>query len=129
MRPGPLPEVRIEKSSVVAPALAGLASRPLAETQVAVREAHPEAVANIKRVLEQVQAIYDQDVKSDRSSVELVDLLTTRLRQARDVIVARSNLSERDAIALFEQQIDVMLDLMGGTPFGRHLSIAAYAAR
>ena len=79
-------------------------------------------------MLEQVQAIYDLDVKSDRSSVELVDLLTSRLRQARDVVVARSNLSERDAIALFEQQIDVMLDLMGGTPFGRHLSISAYAA-
>ena len=109
--------------------LAALPSPPVADAQVAVREAHPEAVENIKRVLEQVQVIYDLDVKSDRSSVELVDLLTTRLRQARDVVVARSNLSERDAIALFEQQIDVMLDLMGGTPFGRHLSIAAYAAR
>ena len=129
VRPGPLQEVRIEKSSVVAPTLAGLASPPVADAQVAVGEAHPEAVENIKRVLEQVQVIYDLDVKSDRSSVELVDLLTTRLRQARDVVVARSNLSERDAIALFEQQIDVMLDLMGGTPFGRHLSIAAYAAR
>ena len=129
VRPGPLQEVRIEKSSVVAPTLAGPASRPVAETQGAVGEAHPEAVENIKRVLEQVQVIYDLDVKSDPSSVELVDLLTTRLRQARDVVVARSNLSERDAIALFEQQIDVMLDLMGGTPFGRHLSIAAYAAR
>ena len=110
------------------PLQAALPSPPVADAQVAVREAHPEAVANIKRVLEQVQAIYDQDVKSDRSSVELVDLLTTRLRQAREVIVARSNLSERDAIALFEQQIDVMLDLMGGTPFGRHLSISAYEA-
>ena len=111
------------------PLQAALPSPPVVDAQVAVREAHPEAVENIKRVLEQVQAIYDLDVKSDRSSVELVDLLTTRLRQARDVIVARSNLSERDAIALFEQQIDVMLDLMGGTPFGRHLSISAYAAR
>jgi hypothetical protein len=105
-----------------------VADAPVADAQVAVREAHPEAVANIKRVLEQVQATYALDVKSDRSSVELVDLLTTRLRQARDVIVARSNLSEHDAIALFEQQIDVMLDLMGGTEFGRHLSISAYEA-
>ena len=129
MQMGPLQEVRIEKSSVVAPALAGILSPPVADAQVALREAHPKAVANIKRVLEQVQATYDLDVKSDRSSVELIDLLTTRLRQARDAIVARSNLSERDAIALFEQQIDVMLDLMGGTPFGRHLSISAYAAR
>jgi hypothetical protein len=127
MRPGPLQEVRTE-SSVVVPALAGLASRPVAETQVAVGQADPEASEDIKQVLEQVKAIYDLDVKSDRSSVELVDLLTTRLRQARDVILARSNLSERDAIALFEQQIDVMLDLMAGTSFGRHLSISAYAA-
>ena len=129
VRPGPLQEVRIEKSSVVAPTLAGLASPPVADAQVAVGESDPEASEGIKRVLEQVQAIYDLDVKSDRSSVELVDLLTSHLRQARDVVVARSNLSERDAIAMFEQQIDVMLDLMGGTPFGRHLSIAAYAAR
>ena len=59
------------------PLQAALPSPPVADAQVAVREAHPEAVANIKRVLDQVQAIYDQDVKSDRSSVELVDLLTT----------------------------------------------------
>jgi hypothetical protein len=116
MRPQPLQEV-------------GLASRPLAETQVVVCDADPEASEDIRQVLEQVRAIYDLDVKSDRSSVELVDLLTTRLRQARDVIVARSNLSERDTIALFEQQIDVMLDSMAGTSFGRHLSISAYAAR
>jgi hypothetical protein len=129
LRPGPPQEVRIEKSSVIAPALAGLASPPVADTQVAVGEAHPEAVEDIKQVLEQVKAIYDLDVNSDRSSAELVDSLTTRLRQARDVIVARSSLSERDAIALFEEQIDVMLDLMAGTSFGRHLSISAYAAR
>ena len=120
---------RIEKSSVVAPAPAGPASPPIADTQVAVREAHPEAAQNIKRVLEQVRAIYDQDLNSDRSSAELVDSLTTRLQQARDVILARSSLSERDTKILFEQQIDVMLDLMVGTSFGRHLSIAAYAAR
>ena len=129
LRPGPLQEVRVQNSSVVAPAPAGPPSPPIADTQVAVRDAHPKAVENIKRVLDQVRAIYDQDVNSDRSSAELVDSLTTRLQQARDVIVARSGLSERDAKILFEQQIDVMLDLMVGTSFGRHLSIAAYAAR
>jgi hypothetical protein len=128
-RPGPLQEVRIEKSSDIAPALAGLASPPVADTQVALGEAHPEAVEDIKQVLEQVKAIYDLDVNSNRSSAELVDSLTARLLQARDVIVARSSLSERDAMALFEQQIDVMLDLMAGTSFGRHFSISAYAAR
>ena len=134
---GPLQEVRIQNSSVIAPAPAGPPSPPVTDTQVAVGEAHPEAVGEahpeaieaIKRVLEQVQVIYEQDVKSDRSSAELVDSLTAHLQQARDVVLARANLSERDAKLLFEQQIDVMLDLMGGTSFGRHLSIAAYAAR
>jgi hypothetical protein len=142
---GPLQDVRTQNSSVIAPAPAGPPSPPVADTPAALGEAHPEAVGEahpeavgeahpeaveaIKRVLEQVQVIYEQDVKSDRSSAELVDSLTAHLQQARDVVLARANLSECDAKLLFEQQIDVMLDLMGGTSFGRHLSIAAYAAR
>ena len=126
---GPLQDVQIQNCAAIVPAPAGPPSPPVADTQVAVREAHPEAVEDIKRVLEQVQAIYEQDVKSDRSSTELIDSLTAHLQQARDVIVARSSLSERDTKILFEQQIDAMLDLMAGNSFGRHLSIAAYAAR
>jgi hypothetical protein len=127
VRSAPLPEVPIEKSSDIVPEVAGPASPPSVETSVAIGEAHSEAVDNIKRMLEQVKALYDSNVNSDRSSAELVESLTTRLRQARDVLVERSSLTKRDTIEVFERQIDVMLDLTAGTSFGRHLSIAAYA--
>jgi len=120
-------EVRAENSSDTAPALAGLASSPVADAQVAVIEAHPEAVEVVKQVLEQVEAMHCVDLKSGRSPVEVVDSLTGHLRHARDVIVARSSLGECDAETLFEQQIGVLLDLKEGTTFGRHLSISAYA--
>ena len=115
------------KLSDIAPSLASFASPTIADTQIAVGEGQLEVVDDIKRALEQVKAIYDLDVNSDRSSAELVDALTTRLRQARDLTVARSSLNQRDVTTLFEQQIDVMLDLTAGTSFGRHLSISAYA--
>ena len=126
VRPGPRQQVQIEKSSNIGPALAGLASAPIRETPVAVVEAQPEAVEDIKQVLEQVKAVYDLDVNADRSSAELVESLMIRLRQARDAIIARSIPTDRGAIALFEQQIDSMLDSTGDTSFVRHLSIAAY---
>jgi hypothetical protein len=127
MRPAPLQEGPIEKSSFVAPALASLVTPAVDDTQVTLGEAHREIVQDIEEVLEQVKAIYDLDLNSDRSSAELVDSLTARLRQARDVIMGRSSISERDTIALFEQQIDALLDSAAGSSFGRHLSISAYA--
>jgi hypothetical protein len=105
------------ESSIVVPAPAG---DPIAVV------AHPEVVADICRVLEQVKAIYDLDVESNLSPAELVDSLTIRLRQARDVVVARSGISEGETIALFDQQIDELLFSSTGT-FARHLSISAYS--
>ena len=99
----------------------------LVADQITLGEAHPEIVEDIKQVLEQVKEIYDLDLSSDRSSADLIDSLTIRLRQARNVIVGRSSISEQDAVALFNQQVDAMLDTAVGT-FGRHLSISAYAA-
>jgi hypothetical protein len=115
-----------ERSTAMAP-LAEVAAPPIDDTQVPVGNAHPEVVADIKEVLEQVKAIYELDLNSNQSSFELVDSLTARLLQARDVIVGRASVSQREAIVLFEQQIDALMDSSGGTSFGRHLSIAAYA--
>jgi hypothetical protein len=117
----------IEESPVVAPAPAGVGAPAVDDFQMTLGDAHPEIVQDIKEVLEQVRAIYDLDLNADRSSAELVDSLTARLRQARSVIVGRSSISETDTIALFEQQIDALLDSAAGASFGRHLSISAYA--
>jgi hypothetical protein len=102
------------------------AAAPSVANQDSIADAHPAVAADIKHVLEQVKAIYDLDVDSNLSPAELIDSLTIRLRQARDVVVARSSIGEREAIALFDQQIDDMLFASAGT-FGRHLSISAYA--
>jgi hypothetical protein len=79
-------------------------------------------------VLEQVEAMYDADSSSGRSPMEVVDTLTGSLRYARDVVIARWS-GECDAAALFDRQVATLLDSKAGTPFGRHLSISAYAAR
>jgi chromosome segregation ATPase len=100
---------------------------PVAEDPVV--EAHPEAVEDISQLLEQIEAMYSADLTSGRSPIEVVDRLTGSLRYARDVAVARWGSADCDAGALFDRQIAVLLDLKGGTSFGRHLSISAYAAR
>ena len=121
-------EVQGENSSDTAPEQAGLTSSPVADAQVALIEADPEA-ADVKQVLEQVEVMYCIDLNSSRPPLEVVDSLSGHLRYARDVSVARSSLGERDAHALFEQQLAVLLELKAGTTFGRHLSIAAHASR
>ena len=107
-------------------------SRPaasvLAEAQVALINAHPEAVEDVTRVLEQVEAIYHLDLNSGRSGMELVNSLTDSLRYARDVILARWKSEDCDAETLFANQVAVLLDVNAATSFGRHLSIAAYAS-
>lgn len=92
-------------------------------------EAHPEAVEDARQLLQQVEEMYGEVLKSGRSPMEVVDALTSYLRYAKDVLMARSGLPERDAEVLFEQQVDLLLDLKAGTSFGRHLSISAYPLR
>jgi hypothetical protein len=96
------------------------------DPRMALAAQHPEVIDDVKRVLEQVEDIYQLDVTSGRSGTELVDSLTGSLRYARDLIIARWNRADCDAEALFALQMALMLDLKAGTSFGRHLSIAAY---
>ena len=124
-----LENVRAEKRPDTALGLTGPASSPVDEALAALIDAHPEAVADVKQVLEQVEAMYCADLTAGRSPMQVVDSLTGSLRYAREVIVARSGLDECDAKMLFEQQIAVLLDLKAGTSFGRHLSISAYTSR
>ena len=106
-----------------APASSSAAEAP------ALTEAQQEVVDDVKRVLEQVEAIYQLDFNAGRSGTELVDSLTSSLQYARDLIVARWNRDDCDAATLFEDQLAVLLDLHAGNSFARHLSIAAYESR
>ena len=120
-------ELRAENSSVLQPPAIG--ASPVADPQVALAAAHPDVVEDIKRVLEQVESIYNLDLNAGRVGTELVDSLTGSLRYARDLIVARWSRDGCDAAALFEYQMAVLLDLNVATSFGRHLSISACASR
>ena len=110
----------------LAPEPSAPASSPAPDPRIALAERHPEVVDDVKRVLEQVEDIYQLDVTSGRSGTELVDSLTGSLRYARDLIIARWHRDDCDAETLFAFQMALMLDLKAGTSFGRHLSIAAY---
>jgi chaperonin cofactor prefoldin len=99
-----------------------------AEAQRAFIDAHPEAAADITRVLEQVGNMYQQDVVSGCSGIESVDRLTAMLRHAGSLIETRWT-DDFDARALFRYQVDLLLEREAATSFGRHLSIAVYASR
>jgi hypothetical protein len=98
---------------------------PQPEPPAAGAEVDPQVVEDIKRVLDQVEAIYQLDLNAGRSGTELVDSLTGSLRYARSLIVARWHRDDCDAEKVFDAQIAAVLDLSAGSSFGRHLSIAA----
>ncbi len=122
-------QAQLHTETGAAPEASDLSSGPVVDAQVALAEKHPEAVEDIKRVLDQVEAMYELDLNSGRSGLEVVDSLAASLRYARDVIVGRWHLDGCDAEALFEHQVGLLLHTRAATSFGRHLSIAAYASR
>lgn len=123
------PETASTPAAPSTPPPARVVPGPAVEVPHPLAEAHPEAVEDARHLLQQVEEMYGEVLKSGRSPMEVVDALTSYLRYAKDVLMARSNLPERDAEVLFEQQVDLLLDLKAGTSFGRHLSISAYPLR
>lgn len=95
----------------------------------ALMDAHPDAAADVSRVLDQVEAMYQLDLESGRSGIEIVESLTTSLRSARSLVATRWSSASLDAQLLFDYQMGLMLERQTGTAFGRHLGIAAYASR
>jgi hypothetical protein len=122
IRQAPVTESRHDEVGVTT------ASLPPTKPTAAAISVPPEAIQDIDQMLSQVEEMYKVDLKSGRLPMAVVDALTANLRYAREAFVARSPLDPEHAKAVFEQQLTVMLDLNGATEFGRHLSIAAYAA-
>ena len=102
---------------------------PVPDPQTALMDAHPDAVQDINRVLDQVEAMYQLDLESGRSGIEIVESLTGSLRSARSLVATRWSSASFDAQPLADHLIGLMLERQAGTPFGRHLGIAAYASR
>lgn len=103
-------------------------SFPPAEPEAAGIEAPPEALQDIAQILTQIEDMHTADLNSGLLPMAVVDALTANLRYARETIISRSPLDPAHAEALFDQQLDVVLEVNAGSAFGRHLSIAAYAA-
>lgn len=114
--------------SDAAPAPDDVEPDPAADPVVVI-EPFPEVVEHAKRLLEQAEAMYWTDLHSGRPPLEVVDRLTVILRYSRDLIVGRWGSDGCDAAALFEREIAALLDAKADTSLGRHLSIAAFAAR
>ena len=119
-------QLRAEKTST--PEAPAGAVVPVVDARAVLADKHVEAVEDAKRVLEQVEAMYQLDLNSGRPGMEVVDSLTGSLRYSRDAFVARWS-AGCDAETLFEYQVDLLLHTHAGTSFGRHLSIAAYESR
>lgn len=102
---------------------------PALDAAAVLAAAHPDAVEDITRVVEQVEAMYHLDMDSGRSGIEIVDALTTSLSHARSLVMNRWGSQTCDAQLLFDRQIGLLLEQQAGTAFGRHLGIAAYASR
>jgi hypothetical protein len=105
------------------------APNPADAARRALIEAHPDAVEDITRMLEQVETLYHQDVESGRPGIEVVDRFTASLRHARSLIVGRWSTDTVDAQTLFRYHMDLLLEQRADTSFGRHLGMAAYALR
>jgi hypothetical protein len=89
----------------------------------------PELADHVKRLLDQAKDMYLADMKSGTPPVEVVDRLTSILRYSRDLVLHRSADNPAAGMEAFNEEVNRLLDAEGASSFGRHLSIAAFAAR
>jgi len=87
-------------------------------------EADRELSNSAVQLLDQVEASYQNDVKSLESPFDVVDRLVTQLRTSRELFLMRCGNDEALASEEFDRQISLLLDTKGATAFGRHLGIA-----
>jgi len=104
-------------------------NKPSAVDAVAITPIDPELADHVKRLLEQAKDMYLSDIKSGTSPVEVVDRLTAILRYSRDLVMQRSADNPAAGADAFNEEVNRLLDAEAATDFGRHLSIAAFAAR
>jgi vacuolar-type H+-ATPase subunit I/STV1 len=110
------PEVTLYESSAV-------------EEAVPSAPVDPELADHVKRLLDQAKVMYLADMKSGAPPVEVVDRLTSLLRYSRDLLLLRSPDNATAAVDAFNAGVTLLLDAEAASTFGRHLSIAAFAAR
>jgi hypothetical protein len=85
-----------------------------------------ELIEYVKQLFDQIEAIYRSDLGSATDTSDVVDRLTANLRYAHDVFARRVSSADGGDLALFEQQLAILLDARSETSFGRHLAIAAF---
>jgi hypothetical protein len=122
------PEDDRNHSGVAAPEVAVF--EPLAvQDAIPVSSVDPELADHVKRLLEQAKEMYLADMKSGTTPADVVDRLTSILRYSRDLVLHRTGGNATSAAEAFNEEVNRLLDAEGASSFGRHLSIAAFAAR
>jgi hypothetical protein len=109
-------------------AILGAGGGPVAHPVEAGSGAQPEtALASyVASLLDTVEAGYRKDLESGLVPLDIVQRLSSSLRQARDMAAQRADRSQPLEVSLFETAVMRLVDARGGTPFGRHLAIAAF---
>lgn len=121
----PAPQADSHKAGADAPAK-GLKLITSNKPAAPMSEADRELVEYLRQVFEQLQAMYQADLKTTDDSSAVVDRLTANLRHAQSVFSRRMQSAGASDSKIFEEQLAALLDAQSETSFGRHLAIAAY---
>jgi hypothetical protein len=82
--------------------------------------------AYTRDLLEEVESMYWEDVKSGLQPMEVVNRLSANLLHRRQVLMDRFQPAAPEARAVFDECVTRGLDTKANTSFGRHLGMAAY---
>jgi hypothetical protein len=88
-----------------------------------------EAIEYARRLLDEIEAVYDADTNSGLSSDELIGRLSGNLKYGAAVFARRLGTASAEGGRLFDQQLTARHDEKGETRFGRHLRVATYEYR
>jgi hypothetical protein len=103
------------------------AATPQTDAEDSARDV--EAIEYARRLLDEIEAVYDADTNSGLSSDELIGRLSGNLRYGAAVFARRLGTASAEGGRLFDQQLTARHDEKGETRFGRHLRVATYEYR
>jgi hypothetical protein len=84
-----------------------------------------ELRAYAQMLIEEVEYVHAADVSGKRSETEQTDRLTENLRCAQQIFQQRVTVEGPGAAALLDEIVARAIESRAGTPFGRHLGVAA----
>lgn len=119
-----VPHAVAEPPSVVVAQPAAVPQTPAADSALDL-----EAIEYARRLLDEIEAVYEADTNSGLSADELVGRLSGNLKYGAAVFARRLEATSTDSGSVFDQQLTARHDEKGDTRFGRHLRVATYEYR